>query len=150
MKSCPVCKRTYADDTFSFCLDDGALLSVNYDPVSTLPVPGARDTDPPRTEILPSEWRPVRSTIPVPTTSAHTSKAGQSHPPQKHSSKHWIILSGTLALLAGGLVIVVGYMAWKVTNTSVSEPSRASTATPTDNKIPANANSTVYANLKRD
>jgi len=36
MKKCPTCDRTYADDTFSFCLADGALLSASYDPDATL------------------------------------------------------------------------------------------------------------------
>lgn len=41
MKSCPTCKRTYADDTLTFCLADGALLSPPYDPHATqiLPTP---------------------------------------------------------------------------------------------------------------
>jgi hypothetical protein len=32
MKKCPQCNRTYADDTLSFCLEDGALLSASYNP----------------------------------------------------------------------------------------------------------------------
>lgn len=31
MKICPVCNRTYSDLTFSFCLEDGALLSAPID-----------------------------------------------------------------------------------------------------------------------
>ena len=30
MKCCPQCNRTYSDETFSFCLADGALLSARY------------------------------------------------------------------------------------------------------------------------
>ena len=59
MRRCPTCNRTYADDTFVFCLDDGAGLSAPYDLQATLPVSAARDTDPPRTEILPPELTPV-------------------------------------------------------------------------------------------
>jgi hypothetical protein len=36
MKTCPECGRTYAEESFSFCLDDGALLSAPYDPDATL------------------------------------------------------------------------------------------------------------------
>ena len=36
MKSCPACKRTYFEDTFAFCLEDGSLLSAPYDPDATL------------------------------------------------------------------------------------------------------------------
>jgi hypothetical protein len=30
MKKCPACNRTYADDTLSFCLEDGSLLSASF------------------------------------------------------------------------------------------------------------------------
>ena len=46
MKSCPTCNRTYSDDSFTFCLSDGALLSAPYDPQATLILP-SRHTDPP-------------------------------------------------------------------------------------------------------
>jgi hypothetical protein len=55
MKHCPSCKRTYTDETFTFCLEDGSLLSASYDPETTLvmeePVP---------------DW--VNPTIPIPMT----------------------------------------------------------------------------------
>ena len=35
MKKCPECSRTYSDDTLSFCLEDGSLLSASYDPDAT-------------------------------------------------------------------------------------------------------------------
>ena len=54
MKKCPKCNRTYADDGFTFCLEDGALLSAPYDtgkeePLSTIQV------GPPPTVALPSQ-----------------------------------------------------------------------------------------------
>lgn len=42
MKKCPMCSRTYSDDTFTFCLEDGALLSAPFDPDATLVLPAAR------------------------------------------------------------------------------------------------------------
>jgi hypothetical protein len=45
MKKCPKCSRTYADESFSFCLDDGALLSPSYDPDSTLIISTAIKSD---------------------------------------------------------------------------------------------------------
>jgi IPT/TIG domain len=36
IKQCPQCNRTYDNEIFSFCLDDGALLSAPYDPDATL------------------------------------------------------------------------------------------------------------------
>jgi uncharacterized protein len=46
MKRCPKCNRTYADDTFSFCLADGALLSAPYNPATTLVLPETASPDP--------------------------------------------------------------------------------------------------------
>jgi hypothetical protein len=36
MKKCPRCQRTYADDTLSYCLDDGTRLNSTDDPAATL------------------------------------------------------------------------------------------------------------------
>jgi len=36
MKRCPACGRSYADDTLSFCLQDGAQLTRVYDPEATV------------------------------------------------------------------------------------------------------------------
>ena len=35
MKRCPQCNRTYADETLTYCLADGSLLSAPYDPEAT-------------------------------------------------------------------------------------------------------------------
>jgi hypothetical protein len=40
MKRCPECNRTYSNESFSFCLADGALLSAPYDSDATLALPG--------------------------------------------------------------------------------------------------------------
>jgi uncharacterized protein len=45
MKRCPQCNRTYADEMFAFCLDDGALLSAPYDPQATLSLPAELTSD---------------------------------------------------------------------------------------------------------
>lgn len=42
MKRCPTCNRTYSDNTLSFCLEDGLLLSAEYDPGETLVLPTER------------------------------------------------------------------------------------------------------------
>jgi TonB family protein len=63
MKRCPSCNRTYADESISFCLADGSLLSAPYD--------SSRKEAPP-TEKMPSTTRPAvpptqPSKTPVPT-----------------------------------------------------------------------------------
>jgi hypothetical protein len=55
MKSCPECNRTFSDETLSFCLVDGAILSAPYDPQATLVIPEPRATEPPPTEVLKLE-----------------------------------------------------------------------------------------------
>ena len=53
MKQCPTCNRTYADDGFTFCLSDGALLSAPYDPAKEKPVSTLQSSGPPPTAVLP-------------------------------------------------------------------------------------------------
>jgi hypothetical protein len=62
MKRCPTCNRTYASDEFTFCLDDGSLLSAPYDPQQSQP-PTVRRSEPPPTEVLPADLNP---TVPSP------------------------------------------------------------------------------------
>ena len=51
MKSCPECNRTF-EDTLTYCLIDGSILSAPFDPQATLIIPQARQTVPPPTELL--------------------------------------------------------------------------------------------------
>lgn len=61
MKRCPACNRTFSDETLSFCIADGQLLSPSYDSPATLPLAPARVTDDGAvTEILPSPLSPER------------------------------------------------------------------------------------------
>jgi hypothetical protein len=53
MKSCPTCNRTF-EDTFTFCLVDGSILSAPFDPQTTQKMPEPRQTEPPPTEVLPA------------------------------------------------------------------------------------------------
>jgi hypothetical protein len=52
MKSCPTCRRTF-EDTFTFCLVDGSILSAPYDIQSTLVYPESNSSEPPPTDALP-------------------------------------------------------------------------------------------------
>lgn len=51
MKSCPTCERTF-EDTFTFCLVDGGILSAPYNPQATQRIPATNRTDLP-TEVVP-------------------------------------------------------------------------------------------------
>ena len=61
MKICPQCNRTFSDETLSFCLADGQLLSASYIGPETLPLTPARATDGAVTEILPNLLTPERA-----------------------------------------------------------------------------------------
>ena len=74
MKRCPECNRTYADDTITFCLADGALLSAPFDPQATLRIPPHRRTnetpteafhDVPRRSQSPNKWKVILIVVPV-------------------------------------------------------------------------------------
>jgi len=45
MKQCPVCSRTFSDDTLVYCLDDGSVLANSYDPGATQRMPSPRSTN---------------------------------------------------------------------------------------------------------
>ena len=53
VKQCPVCSRTFSDDTLVYCLDDGSVLANANDAGATQRMPSPRSTNPPPTEYLP-------------------------------------------------------------------------------------------------
>src|SRR5829696_8291869 len=86
MKSCPTCDRIYADETLTYCLEDGATLSAPYEPEQTQRLPPPRATNP-ATEVLP---------------------AGPSTPPPVRPARNPLpvyVAIGLAALLAGGVLV---------------------------------------------
>lgn len=65
MKRCPACDRTYTDETLSFCLEDGSVLSASYDPDETLQISAPRDTDSILTKVSYPQAKPVNPTEPI-------------------------------------------------------------------------------------
>ncbi|MBD0326153.1 MAG: urate hydroxylase PuuD, partial [Pyrinomonadaceae bacterium] len=55
IKQCPKCNRTYSDESLTYCLADGALLSAPRDSQATAQVAAARNTDETPTEVFPSD-----------------------------------------------------------------------------------------------
>lgn len=112
MKSCPTCHRTYSDETITFCLVDGSILSAPYEPEATQPLAAARLTNPPPTEILPDrEAVPptIRSPFPLnPSTPYPAPQLGSSTPDQKPGAFKMFIRRFLLGILIGvpaGLII---------------------------------------------
>ncbi|HEY0379222.1 MAG TPA: hypothetical protein VGC87_20060 [Pyrinomonadaceae bacterium] len=75
MKSCPACNRTF-EDTLTFCLVDGSILSAPFNPSATHEQPGARRTSPPPTEVMP----------PPPAWPANAPPPTILSPPQMHNA----------------------------------------------------------------
>lgn len=82
MKRCPACQRTYADDSLSYCLEDGSALASDRSGSSDLPatliIPDPRRTVPAKPETFrqgqtppqpftspPPAWRPL-GVAPIP------------------------------------------------------------------------------------
>ncbi len=63
MKSCPTCQRTF-EDTLTFCLIDGAVLSAPFDLHATRRNPEGRSTNPPATEVLRQKDSPKPQVLP--------------------------------------------------------------------------------------
>jgi hypothetical protein len=134
MRICPICHRTYEDDTLVFCLDDGTRLSAAYDPHAT----PARATDPERTAIVPPESPRPRSTIPSPPLTYSQNQRAQV--PGKRNGRVWMALSGVSVLAVFGLIVVAGFFAWQARDNSNPEPARVRSTPPTDTSDPANTN----------
>ncbi len=108
MKSCPTCNRTF-EDTFTFCLVDGAVLSAPYDPQATQRIPGTRNTNPPRTEV----WNPtLKASGPIQPPMApavqNIPKDSNEKPKVRRSSLSIWIPSGLLVLWLVGIFMGFG------------------------------------------
>ena len=139
IKRCPTCNRTYSDESISFCLADGALLSAPYD---------TPREEPPLTEVLPSPPAPIPPTSPpkqtVPTMTgwagAGVSPFEADKPqPKRPGSSSLMIWAAVVFVIVGAIVIGI-FGVRRVLNrqtqpaaTSSPEPALAQhTSSPTD------------------
>ena len=97
MKQCPTCNRTYADDSITFCLADGALLSASYDPGATQRIP-ARLTNPPPTEVFTAQPPPTEM-LPQYLPQAQRARAS--------NSSKYLLAALVLILVVGGILGMV-------------------------------------------
>jgi hypothetical protein len=144
MKSCPTCNRTF-EDTFTFCLIDGSVLSAPLDPHATLVIPEPRQAEPPPIEVLKLEetrqeipqtiaspqlqQKPEElvSTItaPAPTFESPQVKDSSTQPTGK-PSRSLLTIVGVGALLVIGLIV---FIVANRTGSTTENSSRANTAT---------------------
>ena len=133
MKACPSCERTYADETLTFCLVDGSLLSAPYDPHQTLRLPAPRSTDPSPTQ------PPMPSTIQSPPALPLYPEKAQSQLKEKQGGKAWMVFGLALSLVSlvaiGVLISFIWFgedrVAGDQSNTNVANTNARPTATPT-------------------
>jgi hypothetical protein len=100
MKQCPACNRTYADDSITFCLADGALLSApydHYDQGATQRIP-ARLTNPPPTEVLTAQ---------PPPTEVLPHYLPQAQPVRPSNNSKYLLAALLLILVVGGILALV-------------------------------------------
>lgn len=119
MKQCPQCNRTYADNSLTYCLADGSLLSAPYDPETTQRIQAPRITNP-VTEVLPS------NTLPPPAAAG----------PHRNPLPTYIIIALLALLVGGGAVALIksGNTDTRTAQTPSPSPSNISnisSATPT-------------------
>ncbi|HJS51890.1 MAG TPA: hypothetical protein VJ781_08325 [Pyrinomonadaceae bacterium] len=104
MKQCPVCKRSYADDTLRFCLEDGTELNVVVDE-RTVARPGG--DDPHRTEKFPAAvTNAVHNAVRVDIPPTGSTSPGI---PTQPATRRSFVLPVLVAIVAvAGIVVIAG------------------------------------------
>jgi hypothetical protein len=117
MKSCPKCKRTYADDGFTFCLEDGALLSPPHDAKSDEPPTTKREVPPP-TAVMPANEAARQELPPTLISTPPPKNIQDASPPipvptesQRSSAKYVVIGLVVLVMVGAGLGFMGLYVA---------------------------------------
>src|SRR6266446_776060 len=108
MKRCPTCKRTFEDDTLSYCLDDGTPLVATTRPDSeeTLMLPSSSDRGAGIPDTQPYNQPSGRSTL--------ASDPRQSAMPQQYATPSpqrsawpWLLAITAVLLLGFGVIVAV-------------------------------------------
>ena len=127
MKQCPICNRAYADETLTYCLDDGSLLSAPYDPEATQRIP------PPRITNLP------------PTVASHSDQPRSEQTRRASNPALPYIIVALLALIVGaGLVALIKFKDKDTPST------QSSTALPTSSPTITTVTNQEQANVKEE
>jgi TonB family protein len=110
IKHCPTCNRTYSDDSISFCLADGALLSAPFD---------ALPDEPPPTEILPADrpppvTEPAKPVVPTMTSLPGARKYSPLPGNEPNSNRSSALVWIALAVVALAVIVIGGFAARKL------------------------------------
>ena len=131
MKRCPACSRTY-EDTLTYCLVDGSILSAPFDPTEP-------NNDAPATEIIPSgatlsDTQEQAAQTPLPTIPAITQpapiSAEQPVPSEQKPNQILWVIGGIalLALIGVAFLIFRGGSQSQASNQSVAASNTTNTA----------------------
>lgn len=139
MKSCPTCRKTYADDGLNFCLEDGSVLTlIGGEAPDTVMMNQPRFTEP----------NPAMRPTPH-AQSTFGDQPGYSMQPKKSGSKAWIwvlLIVGFLMLACGGgFAGILIYLASldPVANNGKGPTPTPGPGTPTPTPFPRNEVKTV-------
>src|SRR6266550_1418010 len=130
MKRCSKCNLTYRDDTLRFCLEDGPVLTAvgrsPRDEATRRSGPGARDSDPPPTEIMPGPGSPTLK-ISGPTQSSYDARV-------EPRAGNPLLTAGVIAI-ARHLLALVGIAGYFVLRQpGISPTVREGSGSPTPNR----------------
>lgn len=113
VKTCPVCHRSYDDETLNFCLEDGSILSVLDDPDKTQQIFAPRETDSILTRVSypsaksPDDTQPLMPTMPSPQMPPNYANNAQYQTQAVGTnSKIWLVIS-LLAFLTVSLIAAI-------------------------------------------
>ena len=113
IKRCPTCSRTYSDESISFCLADGTLLSAPLNEEAR---------EPPPTEILPPSSSPVPPTKgPTPAVPTLTSPTGahkysplpDNKPNRRYQGLIWLAIA-IVAIVVVAVLVIGGFAARRI------------------------------------
>jgi hypothetical protein len=135
MKSCPTCNRTYADETLSFCLVDGSVLSAPYDHKTPPPNPAQRNSEPPRTEEMRlvsklTDTKPpsLDPTISAPPPNAYKPEVNQRESiTRKHTKSRLIVGVAAFLVAVISFIIFVNRTRWWGKSNSTARQSQINT-----------------------
>src|SRR5256885_1686741 len=111
MKRCPTCKRTFEDDTLSFCLDDGTPLvaATRPDSEGTLVLPSSSDPEARIPDPQPYNQPSERSTLPNDPWRPAMPRQYASPSPQRRVWP-WLLAIAAVLLLGFGVILAVAVM----------------------------------------
>ena len=140
MKRCPTCKRTFPDDTLSFCLEDGTPLvseaTAGPDSQETLVIPSGAGTD----RVTESPSQAVTQVAGASTIRASHVPAAQPYGavPAQRKTWPWIVaILAVLLIVIVGLVVVVAVMPAMMrasNNGNRSQPTSSPSSSPWESK----------------